>query len=237
MYKSSKKNRQSGMSYVELIVVLTIFSVLSSVVMYNYGDFQDRIDVKNLSSDIGLKVVEAQKFSLSGAYPPQAQQSQILSDWKPSFGLYFNLNNDGGPDKDSKSFVYFTDLDTQNGLFDSSKCPGAGECIEKITITKGSSIYSLGACHQNGADPCIMKEIPDLHVTFSRPDSGAILSSEGVRLTDISYAQVKIISPKLFTSVINIYPSGRIQVDASAPVAEKKDDKEQDILDRIFGLF
>jgi prepilin-type N-terminal cleavage/methylation domain-containing protein len=207
-----KKNRQRGMSYVELIVVLSIFSILSSVVIYNYGDFQSRVDVKNLSSDIGLKIVEAQKSSLSGLFPPLSQRSQILSDWKPSFGVYFNLANQAGPNLDNKSFIYFTDLNSQNELFDTSTCPGSGECLEKIIITKGSSVSNLAVCYQGNTDPCPMNNLSDLTVTFSRPDSGAILSSMGSRLINVAYVQITIISLKSFTSTINIYPSGRIQI-------------------------
>ena len=47
------------MTYIELIVVLSIFAVMSSVVIFNYGLFQARIDIKNLASDIALKFVEA----------------------------------------------------------------------------------------------------------------------------------------------------------------------------------
>ncbi|KKQ07855.1 MAG: hypothetical protein US18_C0006G0001, partial [Parcubacteria group bacterium GW2011_GWB1_36_5] len=56
--KRIKKNR--GMTYVELIVVLSIFAVMSSIVLFNYGEFQAKVDIKNLASDIALKIVEAQ---------------------------------------------------------------------------------------------------------------------------------------------------------------------------------
>ena len=36
-------NCQAGMNYVELIVVLSIFSLLSSVVLFNYGGFQAKV--------------------------------------------------------------------------------------------------------------------------------------------------------------------------------------------------
>lgn len=226
MKKLFKHTSQSGMSYIELIVVLTIFSVLSGVVIYNYGDFQNRIDVKNLSSDIGLKIVEAQKSSLSGVFPPVAQQSQISYNWKPSFGVYFNLKNQSGPNLDNQSFIYFTDLNSQDELFDGSTCPGTGECLEKITITKGSSIQDLSVCYLGSPDPCPMSSIEDLTVVFSRPDSGAILSSMGSKLVGVSYVQITIISPALHTSTLNIYPSGRIQVDRLAPTTITKEGQE-----------
>ena len=59
-------NYNRGMTYVELIVVLSIFSIMTSVVLFNYGAFQAKVDIKNLASDIALKIVEAQKSALSG---------------------------------------------------------------------------------------------------------------------------------------------------------------------------
>ena len=87
-FKFKIRNFNAGMTYVELIVVLSIFSVLSSVAIYNYGDFQSSVDIKNLASDIALQIVKAQKDSLSGLLPLQ----EIKTDWKPSYGVYFDLS-------------------------------------------------------------------------------------------------------------------------------------------------
>ena len=99
-FKNYKRNQ--GMTYVELIVVLSIFASLSTVVMFNYNEFQERIDIKNLSSDIALKVVEAQKSSISGRLPPS--QPVGGQNWKPSYGVYLN------PATDNEFFYYFTDI-------------------------------------------------------------------------------------------------------------------------------
>ena len=42
------------MTYVELVVVLGIFAVMSNVVIFNYGGFQAKVDIKNLSKHITL---------------------------------------------------------------------------------------------------------------------------------------------------------------------------------------
>jgi len=195
------------MSYIELIVVLGIFSVLSSVVLFNYGAFQAKVDIKSLASDIALKFVEAQKASLSGKLPPLAQQSQISPTWKPAYGVYLD------PSFDNKSFVYFTDLNnpTQNSFYDASACPGTEECLERITITKNNTISGLTVFYQGGTSA----SLSDLTVTFKRPNSAAIIKSTTVFTLPISYVQVSIFSPKASTNNtarIKIYPSGRIQV-------------------------
>ncbi len=210
MQRPNKKIKlNTGMTYVELIVVLSIFSVLSSVAIFSYGDFQAKVDIKNLASDVALKAVEAQKSSLSGLVPPSAQQSQVGPTWKPSYGVYFNITsgrfNLSGVT--NTSFVYFVDLN-QNGNFDFSSCPGSGECLDKITITKGNIISNLDVFYQDSTSA----SITDLAITFSRPNSGAVIQSSTSLRSNISYAQVTILSPKGSTGLIKLYPSGRIQV-------------------------
>lgn len=196
-----------GMTFIELIVVLSIFSAMTSVVLFNYGEFQAKVDIKNLASDIALKVVEAQKSSLSGKLPTQS----FGANWKPSYGVYFNLSSPGN----NKTFIYFTDLDQSGDYTDTSFCSspgGSGECLDKITITKGNSISSLDVFYQGDITP---HNLNDLIVTFARPNSGAIIKSSQIvppLASPISYVQITISSPKAATAKIKLYSSGRIQV-------------------------
>ena len=125
IFKDIKINR--GMTYIELIVVLSIFSIISSIVMFNYGDFQSKVDVKNLASDIALQVVQAQKSSLSGLLPPSGYSA--ISLWKPSFGVYFDI-------PPSTQFIYFVDLNNLNGY-------EVGEELNTMSITKNNRISRI----------------------------------------------------------------------------------------------
>lgn len=195
--KLLKKNK--GMSYVEIIVVLSIFSVLSSVVIYNYGQFQAKVDIKSLASDIALKIVESQKSALSGLLP----QSSVSDTWKPSYGVYFNLASN--PVTDNKSFVHFVDLN-QNTFFDGSAC--TVECLNKVSITTSNTISGLTVFYQNGQSATLN----DLTVSFTRPNSGATLTSSTTFTATVSYVEIKVLSPKSPSATIRVYPSGRIQV-------------------------
>ena len=87
--KQKSLSRQGGMTYIEIIVVLGIFSTLSGVAMFNYKGFQDQVDIRNLGSDIALKVKKAQNDSRAGVWTPLAPLG-----WKPSYGVYFEANSD-----------------------------------------------------------------------------------------------------------------------------------------------
>jgi type II secretory pathway pseudopilin PulG len=191
--------RQAGMSYVELIVVLSIFATLSSVVMFNYGDFQDRVDIKNLASDIALKVVEAQKSSINGVLPIQYNPTDPMwLTWKPSYGIYFDATNIATTPL--KSFYYFTDFNNTY-LYNPAE-----------NITKNNYISNIDVC---SASTCASGSGPinnPFSIIFKRPDSRA--NFVGATINASQYLQITVKSPKSneAKALIKIYPSGRVQV-------------------------
>ena len=193
------KYLNKGMTYIELIVVFSIFSTLAAVVLFNYGAFQGRIDIKNLSNDLGLRIVQAQKYAMSGVMP---NRSGLSSSWRPSYGMYMNLTTD------NKSFIYFTDIN-QNGKADDTVCAGSGECLEKVLITKSNYISSVKVYYSGNPTPT---SINDLSVTFIRPSSTASFASSVSLNSGISYVEITVSSPKAYTGIIKIYPSGKIDI-------------------------
>ena len=194
MYKLKAKSYKlnKGMTYVELIVVLSIFSTMTSIVLFNYNKFEAKVDIKILANDIASKIVETQKYSTSGKWNPDA-----LASWKPSYGLHFNLS-------DNKNFIYFADLNN-NSFYEDPDC--TGECLDQIIITKENSISGL-EIFGTGCPA----SVDNLNVVFKRPDSSAIITSNPALACSISYVQISISSPELINSTIKVYPSGRIQI-------------------------
>jgi len=194
MKKLIKIQKNRGMTYVELIVVLSIFSVMTSIVLFNYGEFQARVDIKNLASDIALKIVEAQKLSLSGKLPLQIP---TVSPWKPSYGVYFDITNN------PTQFIYFVDLNNLNGY------EAGAETLNVISITRGNYIFAIERCASVACDPGV-PTTGLLSIVFKRPNSSAIFT--GASVTGSQYVKITIKSPKSATATIKIYPSGRVQV-------------------------
>lgn len=190
-YKAYRLN--AGMTYVELIVVLSIFGIMTAVSMFNYGTFQKKVDIKVLANDIALQIVQAQKDAISG---------KLLSDGntfigKPSYGVYFDTAS-------PYQFIYFADTDNSK-TYDTATDEG-----EQIDITKGNKISGLG--DSNGI------VYQNLSIVFTRPDSGAVLYAYDVGIGEIvqitsGYAQIDISSADgSVNSNIKVYPSGRIQI-------------------------
>ena len=202
-----------GMTYVELIVVLAIFGVMSSVVLLNYKDFISQIEIKSLANDIVLKIVEAQRNASSGKlnYDRQLQfQDQngfLVDNWKPSYGIFLKKNID------PKSFISFIDLDdsavnnTDAYNTNDMECQDL-ECLEKISINKSSSISDITVyCNNNP------QSVNDFSVSFVRSNPRIFMQSKDVPYDcSISQAVIKLTSSASVTASIIIYPSGIIQV-------------------------
>ena len=212
--KSSKLNKglarrsmAEGFTYVELIVVLSIFAVMSTIIIFNYGAFQSKVDIKNLASDIASKIVEAQKSSLNGVLPLGLSYP---AGWQPSYGVYFNSSSI--PDNDpahgnayNQKFIYFVDLSNAGTGYD-----GTGTAtLSPIIITKGNYISAIDLCNGVSCTPGSSPASP-LSIFFKRPDSSAIFY--GATVTGSQYIQITIKSPKGDIATVKVYPSGRIQV-------------------------
>ena len=200
------RNCNKGMTYVELIVVLSIFGIMSSVVLYNYKDYNSQIEVKTLANDIALKVVEAQKSASSGKMAPVGHDPRIQS-WKPSFGLYFKSGVSLG-----KDLVYFTDLNNIGYCDISCDPPSDGaDYLETINISKGNYIKKIEVFYSQDNS----QEVPNLSIVFTRSSSGmSVATYNGTNVTplDVYYVLITVSSQSGITSSIQIYSSGRIQI-------------------------
>lgn len=203
------------MTYIELVVVLSIFSIISGITIFNYKQFQARVDLKNLATQIAQKILEAQKNAVSGKLyfePNGGQQPPV--NWKPSYGVYFNLQS--GPNTGDKVFYFYADYLPRDGNFNDAPPSGSyvcdDECIEKITITKGS--YISDVVDSGGISLKNTPNVQNLHINFTRPSSSASFSAipSGGMWTN-TYIDIILASPNTSSTVtVRVWPSGRIEV-------------------------
>lgn len=195
---STQRNR--GMTYVELVVVLGIMAVLSSVVMFNHGKFQGKINLKTLANDIALKMVEAQKSSINGVL-----QTGAISNWRPAYGLYFHTSS---PTK----FIYFADLDNDDVCASPNCVPPVysigGEVLDVVSITRGNTISSLEVFGTGGCP----STVTNLTITFKRPSASPIISSIPKLNCNVSYVAMTLVSPQGTSAQVKLYASGRVQI-------------------------
>ncbi len=153
-----KKN--SGFSLIELMVSISIMTILMSVVLYGHAVFVDQASLSSASQDLTISMREAQIYGLN------TRESSVGSgNFSDAYGIYFN------PYYNPSNYYIFTDTNSNN-LYDAGDGCGSvtTECISEATLKNG--VYIDDVCYQvEGVDVCsgVIAE----HVTFKRPDPDA----------------------------------------------------------------
>ena len=185
MNKISKKiNNQSGMTYIELIVVIAIFSIMSGIALVNNRSFNDQVVVTNFAQDIALQVVNQQKSAVFGKLPDGSQQAYLAPNWKPAYGAYFDTALGS-----NSRFILFTDA-TQDHFYSGTNCTvtnnfSVDECSDMINFTGGVKILYI-CTEMPGDPPCfdlatnnLVADNGSASVVFTRPNSNAVIYSDG----------------------------------------------------------
>lgn len=176
---------KKGFTLIEMLMVLAIFTILTSIVMYNYAEFNSKTIMTNMAYEIALTVRQAQVYSLG-------VRGQVgTGSFDNRYGVYFNTN-DGG-----KEFAFFFDKrdgeNEPNGWCDAGENVGNclacvsdsdGECLEKVTLTRDIFINKI--CLSDGINPvdentgqCVgSNPIEEVSVTFDRPNPDAKVAVE-----------------------------------------------------------
>lgn len=119
--------KKSGFTLVELLVTLSIFLVMTSVVLARYRSFSINADFANTVEGIVLSVREAQVYgSGSRAAGASITCGSPASEFSCAYGVRFMT---GGT-----SYVVFVDRD------DSKTYTGAPEMIQSIALPAGVSL-------------------------------------------------------------------------------------------------
>ena len=210
--------RQSGVTLVELVVVIAIFALVSSVLLFNYSNFSTNVSIRNLSQDLALTIRKAQTYATS------VQGISTLGGGPqsyPAYGISFSLDANGGQyEPNKKKFILFVDaIDPNTGSpnkqYDAgATCgtPSAGdECLESYSIGSADSIVSL--C--SDATGCVSTGSFD--VSFHRPSPDAIICyktdfSARCSSTTISYLDVVLESAQGTRRTVSVWNTGQISV-------------------------
>jgi prepilin-type N-terminal cleavage/methylation domain-containing protein len=211
------KHGQAGVTLIELIVVVAIFGLVSSVLLFNYSDFSSNVSVRNLSQEIGLAIRKAQSYATSVRTVDAVGTN---SSQYPAYGINFSLENGISSDdylSDQKQFILFSDLDqgqqVGNNFYDSNgKSCGTpttdDECVEGFLINTADRITQL--C--TNLTGCGAKQV---NIVFRRPSPDAdicVVESGSCRSDKADYASIVIESAKGLTKTVTVWNTGQISV-------------------------
>ena len=181
-----------GFTMVEVLVTLSIFTVISGVVLARYKDFSGGIILSNLAYEVAITIRQAQVYGLS-----VKNTLTPTSNFNLPYGIHL-------PGPVSNSFVFFADVDGDG--YDSGE---SGESIEILTTKQGNTIQSFCATPSSSNTPNC--DITYLDITFLRPEPDAKFKTN--LGTDYKEAIITVSSPgTLRSKTIRVKSTGQISV-------------------------
>jgi prepilin-type N-terminal cleavage/methylation domain-containing protein len=204
-----------GVTFIELVVVISIFALISTVVLFNFSDFSTSLSLQNISQDIALRIAQAQREAVSGKVSTLQGGFGAPIDYVPKYGVYFSSVSSASSDfnQPGKEFIYFQDLPGSgyiDGKYDADQTSGqlattcstqSTECLDRTFITTGDRVTSITV---DGA------VVPEVTIMFKRPFPDAMIYTSAAGGN--SQADIEITSPKGVTKHVLVNSLGQISV-------------------------
>ena len=135
MVERAKKNRQSGFTFIELILIIVIMGALSAVAVSKFS--RDAFDVAAASGELVQAIRYAQEKSMSNSGATNYQVAISGSGYTVSQGGASIPNPADGSAAYTKTWADITLGTTATIIFDAYGNPGIGAPMT-ITVSKGS---------------------------------------------------------------------------------------------------
>jgi len=213
---------QKGMTLVELMVVLSIFVMVTGLTIFDYKNFQSNVSIQNLSSDISLAIRKAQSYAIG------SHGNGAGSNFSLAYGVHFDTTTTPASPLygSNKSFIMFIDstLNTPPDILydlppiNSTTCNGvANECSEMLSIVTADSISNI---YINGSSTPVAAG-KSLDISFKRPNPDAVfcLRNTGQSFCDtvnISNVAIEIsnglTAPNNRIRTVSVWNTGQISI-------------------------
>lgn len=206
------KNKNRGFTLVELLVTITVFVIVTGVVLVNSNKFDSSILLHDFAYDVALTVKEAQSYGVN-------VKENISGTFNTAYGVYFDTT------QSITNFVLFNDTGNAtaytgnptggpDNIYNGSltSCPtNDPECVQKYSMTRGTYIQSICA----GASDLSCNQADQLSILFKRPNLDALIYYK-VGSNPLSglqpYAKIVLSASNGATSTVIVTSIGQIYV-------------------------
>lgn len=186
--KINPKNlNTSGFTLIELVVVLSIFVIISSIILADYPGFSQRVALERTAQEIALSIREAETLALS------VRESSLLQGEFVGFGIHFNSAT-------PREYILFSDLDGDN-VFDTN------EEADHFFIEKSPLISAICVGREtNLPDDC---DVDVVDIVYLRPDPTITITADGVWHPQFS---LFVTTPDASSKEIVVWFTGQIEI-------------------------
>lgn len=197
---------QGGLTLIELMVVISIFLVITTTAIFNYGTFNSSVSLQNLTDDVALSIRKAQGFAIGAR--------AVGESFTNSYGMHFSVDpNNNDLDSSSKAFLMFSIPVGNSKKYDNTGgCGGVNECIELFSITSADLMKEIDI---DG----IPKTLGSIDIIFTRPNTRATFcyrASMGSSCDSASRVDIIVSNGQLGvkekTKTISIQNTGQISI-------------------------
>ncbi|MEW5908140.1 MAG: prepilin-type N-terminal cleavage/methylation domain-containing protein [Patescibacteria group bacterium] len=171
-----------GFTFIELLVTVSIFTIISSFLLISYSQFSARASLRKTAQEVALAIRETQVFALI------VRKAGALY---PGYGIHFDITA-------PNSFIIFSDINNDNAY-------NAGELVKQYQIISKDSISNL--CSGVETLPPGICSLSNLDIVYLRPRPK--IAVNGVEFND---AEIRIQSDKGYLKKIKVWPSGQIEI-------------------------
>ena len=185
---------QKGFTMLEMLTVLAIFGVMTSIVIFNYGKFTSDTILTNMAYEIALSIREAQIYGVSVRDPNGAL---VTNSFSFPYGVYLQAN--------SNIYFLFADKTGPDGKFNDLNCETSEECVTPYTLQRGVIISNV---RQECTD-----DTDGLNVAFKRPNPEARFDNA----TNVTDADIELMSPDGQKRYVVVRNNGQIYVTREDP--------------------
>jgi len=191
MFTFQTPKDQKGFTLVELLVSIGIFSVITSIAVFNNAQFNSSVLLTNLAYEVALSIRQSQVYGVT-------VKKDTTNNFNSAYGIHFNL---AAP----TSYILFQDTTPVDHVFNSGDVS-----IETFNIQKGNGITQF--CVTDGGAPvCHKGDNATLDISFVRPNPDALIYVGGVGPRH-SKAEVCVVSPQNIKRKVVIESTGQISV-------------------------
>jgi prepilin-type N-terminal cleavage/methylation domain-containing protein len=179
---------QRGFTVMELIMVVVIIGIISSVAVFNHLDLQDQLEISNDAQMIVLNIREVRIMALSVR---ETLGGDFDNRFKRGHGLYFN--REAGSES---SFVYFIDYQNDSRYTNpplTTDC-STEECLKSVPLQGKNKVTDICKLLEGGEE-C---GLTSAEIFFKRPKTDAVITftPEGVGSENYIGVVIKITSPR-----------------------------------------
>jgi prepilin-type N-terminal cleavage/methylation domain-containing protein len=204
MNSSRTQSSSQGFTLVELLVSIGIFTLITTISVFSYSDFNSNVLLTNLAYEIALSVRQAQFYGIT----VKQSTSVTAPNFDSGYGVHFTKN--------ALSYTLFEDGKDGYSLDHSY---AEGEAVDTYSIQKGNFISRLCTRGSSSFD-CTLAS---LDLSFVRPNpetyvalSGSVGSPSLLDPTKTT-SIVCVSSPKGTVRKVTVESTGQISVSTDAP--------------------